>query len=401
MSHQHSTNKRITMAVMLVLMAELVTVSQVHALRLAYMQTGLDPEPTTEVSLNKDLHDIHDALSQQRDHAMNLRDFVTKHDGKTCLSVSGGMGGLANTMGFVNVMLETALEVGATPKWPTMNIPAHGIGNAFADLFGSESCNQAVETYSVHCSSKIATGWQKGRCMPGQYAVGSVSQPKMVKYCGCDRLVLVNAHDMTWHFNYNTTGPYLRDGFWATHPSQFMLPGTNLKSPGSNLISVAIHVRLGDSDPQVKDKQNKHTDPVFHINALKALEKIFDKEAMHVTIVTDSPDHNEVHKIKEAARDNVSIQSSSVEDAFFTMVYSDILIAGNSGFSRLAAVLQVHTQPSFRVVTKTNRHPLSYLMDTVNVENPMEDAIFISPENPSIVALKKRSEKFDGTQMNQ
>lgn len=336
-------------------------------------------------------------LSKTSHREYTFREFVDTMSGKTCFTVKGSVGGLANTMGFVNALLDATIQVGGTFAYPPVKSPQHSKDTL--DLFGSGTCRRRVHAYEARCDTHIpraedGTPWccrhGKGCVVPDQFVVTKAHKPMRMRSCNCDQVVVVDTSHMCWHFDYARTGSYFRKRFWTTHPAKFKLPHAGVMIPGSIRISVAIHVRLGDESKSRPSTTDKHTDPVFFVNALASLRQLFPKGKLLVTLITENPKHRDVRMITQSAKVAVTVQKSSLATDFYAMVYSDVLIAGCSGFPRLAAVLQAHTRPSFRIVIEKCHppHPLTYLRDTVNVRNI--NAISIPRDNPSIVALKAR-----------
>lgn len=368
---------------------------------------------------NMGLVDSHDASSE----FIPLQSFVGNMSGSTCLSVVGGVGGLANTVEMLNTVLDHAIDIGAEFAWPPVTPDegesyyyTHEYPNSITELFGVETCKRQIDIHSTQCNYDIpqavdehlwlGTHLQKIKhsCAPSQLEVARKGNPMPVKWCGCDRVVLVDAKHTIWHADYSKTGHLFREKYWNAHPAKLELPNSGgMKIPGSTPISVTLHVRLGDvAEFSRKDKElwyahwgdinvaEKYTDPDFYVQALKSLEHFFPQDTMHVTIVTENGNHRDVRKIIAAARDNVTVQhGNSVEIDFNSMTHSDVLIAGGSHFGRLAALLQTQTKPSIRILTDTPSQPFTNMTDTIEIKN-WADAISILSHNNAIRSLMAR-----------
>lgn len=393
------------------------------------LNPGLDHIVTgaeqNQIRLNNQPHAVGDS--------MYFEDFMKHQNNRTCVFVQGGCdrdekacvggGGLSDTIGFINSVFDSSLLLNKTFVFPSVHPPAHGIGDRFRDIFIAETRERRRDTpdinstrlLHVHVATcdpthrKMAkrdldlrhTHWiGRSKCTPFEFKVPRLSEKYAFdsdssKYFGdCERMVIFGIGKLALNFNYVDTGSYFRKRFFDTHPPKFKLPGSGLQIPGSKPISVVLHVRLGDvaTCTRADALTCKRTDPAFYLSALESLTNLFPLASLHVVTVTEDTKHPDVIQILKAY--NSTVQHSDVVTDFNTMVYSDILICGKSGFCRLAAVLQAHTKPSFRIVLESDSYPLGYLNETVSITNESFAALasgeVVSRSNSAIKALQER-----------
>lgn len=209
-------------------------------------------------------------------------------------------------------------------------------------------------------------------------------------YEKCELIVPIPMTMIQWHHDYLRTRTRLQQQYYARtdydgKPAAVRKVLDASKKP----ISIAVHQRLGDVhmlmrqdsgnalDKGLREKRMSAAWPLF---CLAILEKVFptlsscaalhiftDARAGHKDIVAlrnfsmgiESFVHggrtiSQERKLQGPRPDDVSSRA-----AFDSMVYSDVLVAGGSGFGRLAGVLGRELVVAPPVLT--NAHPLDYI----------------------------------------
>eukprot|EP00667_Euglena_gracilis_P015604 EG_transcript_16242 len=282
-----------------------------------------------------------------------------------------GMGGLSNTIGYVNTALHHAIE----RQWPFIFPPirpqAHHAADHYQNLFAPDSrFQQAVDHFTkkgrfftpecaqtvgrqlssewvhegVHLISQTnATYYGIARhsavfCFPWEYA----HPPVDCRHPGLLQLPLQRSG--TFHFNFSLTRPVFQRAYWKMHPT----PGPAVDLPGN--YSTALHMRLGDILQRGMQRFRwKYTPPAFYTAALTLLFAVVPPRCVQLTVYSDKPKHGDVAALKQHLRLwNVTMlvrrrkEKSTMllqADDFHHMAESHILIASRSGFSRVAAAL--------------------------------------------------------------
>lgn len=336
-------------------------------------------------------------------------------DGETCLTIRGGTGGLANDIGFINMALQTSMRLGLKFVLPSVLPSAHDVGDSFKYMFGQgDDCKwRSVEEYSIDCGpvsrsedDNFPIRWQDAdsTCTPSQFVVSKTPSSKYTHACGCERLLAINVQYVSYNFNYAQTRNYFAERYWKSHNSKLMLPWTNIKIPGSRPPSLVMHVRLGDVE-NVNEKKyqkdmylRKHTHVSFYMQTLHAVKNVLPHGCFHLIIVTDGSRRSDDIQLILQESNNLGIDTTIYDnttaavESFEILTHADVLVAGGSGFSRLAAVLM--PDRFARIVVSCDSHPLGSVPNTTKVAERLHggygDLTAMVAKNEAVQALKKQ-----------
>lgn len=297
-----------------------------------------------------------------------------------CVTVDGHfMGGLSNTVGFINTALELAMQFGSRFVMPEIAPPRHELGNSFRHLFGKHAFCGAKVRCGTQCNltrpnssfgSHIWMG-QRPNCFPEQLDVSCKHGRGPAKEtCRCDRIVTLLTEHMIVHYDYSWTHRWLREAYWQSDAKKHHPPQLR-----RGHFDVVMHVRLGDvkggSVPNIE--WAKYFPPASYQGLLSAMTKVLPAKCFHLTLVTDGTgSDSDIKTIAESARElniprvQVHDRETSARAAFKRMTRADVLLCGGSGFSRLAAVLLPEDRP--RVCIKSESHPLGYVGNTTELQ---------------------------------
>lgn len=324
---------------------------------------------------------------------------VYKQDSRVCITTFNLMGGLGNSVGMLNGVLDFALRNDMTFLFPEMVPPRHGLKHTFSDLFGpwavqkdnfrskfegipiihsicnasqpapatkaiqdlysdeflqrwlpssihqftvemAKLCEPEVLIANTNASIELETGFSYlnpgGFLWPKNLSVKPKPQPSCRENTVCDVLVLFPW--IRWHWNTERTGPLLKELYRKHAPDVPELQGDRRQS-----VSVATHVRLGD----VKrggggTGLQKHTMVEFYLLVLGMITKVVKPECVEWHIITEDQDHPDVTTMKEYGRTLGIDAKFGVRDArqdFDFMAHADVLVTGGSSFGRLAGIL--------------------------------------------------------------
>jgi hypothetical protein len=305
-------------------------------------------------------------------------------DKKVCVTVNGPyMGGMANVVAFFNEGVEFALKAGIPFVFPPLRSSAtthKDIGDEFVDLFGhateaDDACGGTASRYDASCEKPCKAFGGKGFCGPEEkwahvkrcpvanMSVDLVSDtPRGDAKCECPNLIVLDGAGIAFWgkgWDYKRTHGYLSDHYWQAE-SKKAVPinfAAHVNIP-SQAYSVVAHVRLGDVKKADKHSKIalKRADPEWILAALQKIAEKLPESCAHFTLVTDAEDleGGEIGGIlsKFASRTKgrkISVvgPEAATVDAFRLMTHADVLLAGGSDFSRLAAVLARDTSAVF------------------------------------------------------
>mmetsp|Transcript_19505 Transcript_19505/g.52153 ORF Transcript_19505/g.52153 Transcript_19505/m.52153 type:complete len:864 (+) Transcript_19505:115-2706(+) len=307
---------------------------------------------------------------------------------KVCVTVNGPyMGGMANVVAFFNEGVEFAERAGIPFVFPPLRSSAtthKDIGDEFVNLFGHAVAQEAVcggtaYRYEASCEKPCKSFGGKGFCGPEEkwanvrrcpvanLSVDLVSDPPRGDGdCQCPNLLVLDGAGMAFWgqgWDYKKTHGYLSEHYWqadankAVQPVSFAALRHQVKIP-AQAFSVVAHVRLGDVKKAEAGSKIalKKADPEWILAALQKVAEKLPESCASITLVTDSEDKEggEVGKIvsRFASRTNgrkISVvgPEAATADAFRLMTHANVLLAGGSDFSRLAAVLARNTSAVF------------------------------------------------------
>eukprot|EP00668_Euglena_longa_P040465 GGOE01053283.1.p1 GENE.GGOE01053283.1~~GGOE01053283.1.p1 ORF type:complete len:331 (+),score=38.25 GGOE01053283.1:93-995(+) len=248
---------------------------------------------------------------------------------KPCMSITilpKGVGGLSNTVGYVNTGLHYAIEQKWTFIFPPIRPPAHHAADHYQNFFATDARFQlAVERYTklgrlfspvckqpatrplgpewvregVHLISKINTTYHgiashssPVYCFPWEY-----EHPLM----DCRKPVLVQLplqRTGTYHFNFTLTRPVFQRAYWRLHSR----PGPAPDSP-VGIFTTAIHMRLGDIMQRSMQRFRwKYTRQSFYTGAVALLFAVLPPHCVRLTLYSDNPKHSDVTALKQQLR---------------------------------------------------------------------------------------------------
>jgi len=305
-------------------------------------------------------------------------------DKKVCVTVNGPyMGGMANVVAFFNEGVEFALKAGVPFVFPPLRSSAtthKDIGDEFVDLFGhatepDDACGGRASRHDASCEKPCKAFGGKSFCGPEEkwahvkrcpvanMSVDLVSEtPRGDAKCQCPNLVVLDGAGIAFWgrgWDYKKTHGYLSEHYWQAESSKAVPVNfaAHMSIP-SKKYSVVAHVRLGDVKKADKHSKIalKRADPEWILAALQKIAEKLPESCAHFTLVTDAEDQEggEVGSIvsKFASRTQgrkISVvgPEAATVDAFRLMTHADVLLAGGSDFSRLAAVLARDTSAVF------------------------------------------------------
>jgi len=354
---------------------------------------------------------------------------------KVCVTVNGPyMGGMANVVAFFNEGVEFAERAGIPFVFPPLRSSAtthKDIGDEFVNLFGHAVAQEAVcggtaYRYEASCEKPCKSFGGKGFCGPEEkwanvrrcpvanLSVDLVSDPPRGDGdCQCPNLLVLDGAGMAFWgqgWDYKKTHGYLSEHYWqadankAVQPVSFAALRHQVKIP-AQAFSVVAHVRLGDVKKAEAGSKIalKKADPEWILAALQKVAEKLPESCASITLVTDSEDKEggEVGKIvsRFASRTNgrkISVvgPEAATADAFRLMTHANVLLAGGSDFSRLAAVLARNTSAVFvqdfqNSVVKNarfSRQSLEYLPNRTSL--PLKDLKAMGPKIQRNKALR-------------
>lgn len=305
---------------------------------------------------------------------------LRKENKKICATMKGNfLGGLANTMAMINEAMYFMQKHDVSFIMPKIQPPGHDTGSMFEDIFGGQrsTCESKLPVHVAACprSSHL---WEA----PGSGAVGGICDvSEMVVMgacynlfvggsCGCDVVVALKSHGLSWTSNYTETYQTFSKLYWDGL-------GESQKQVASFPLATSMHIRLGDAKELVKNGRgcNKYVPLYQYVQMIHALAEHIDPRCLDVSIVTDG-NASEPEIVKAQAEWSVvGANSVTVLDAttpadksFSTMTHSMINLGGDSGFPRLAAVVS-RAEVFFFVIRGHDDHPLSFLDGATDMQD--------------------------------
>mmetsp|Transcript_58989 Transcript_58989/g.105210 ORF Transcript_58989/g.105210 Transcript_58989/m.105210 type:complete len:474 (-) Transcript_58989:225-1646(-) len=261
-------------------------------------------------------------------------------------------------------------------------------------------------------------------CFPSQFDIPLMdgSEPFLL------RLPFFRAS--AWHFNYTNTRKQFQDMYHELNArptlgteklganlgdaqlSSLVTSTLNVKVrepfveksvKQSSLIALAVHVRLGELSGR-KHFGFKSLPPSFYLAILELVFSIIPATCVDLQVLTDTPLHKDVITLKKAypqlhvpyhgwsgQRYKTNQKRPGTASDFHSMVHADLLVASNSGFSRLAAVLSRNVVLAPTLAT----HPLEGFSNILLVESGRDiNYTYVNYATLYHVQLQKLVEKF-------
>lgn len=310
-----------------------------------------------------------------------------KSEGKVvCLTLDAHfeLGGLANTLGIVNTVLDFALRHDLHWFLPEIRPPAHETGDAFRYMFGKpERCDaRKIPYYIVTCPFQFLERSGPRELPQGHCALDDTQVHQNTRYSfsrcqpNCTSVLAVSSI-IDWVFNYSTTGPILADKYWKRRASL----GENVSDELHFPLATAVHLRLGDVAGSGSSKE-------FNAGSFEkfssALTSMIDPKCLKVDLHTDSNETDDVVQQEKASWISKGVAEVQIYDvtteeieSFNRMSSADILIGGASGFSRLSAVLGRASVKLF-ANDYSNSHPIEGMRGVTTVPWEYEQSDVVS-----------------------
>mmetsp|Transcript_73871 Transcript_73871/g.171346 ORF Transcript_73871/g.171346 Transcript_73871/m.171346 type:complete len:383 (-) Transcript_73871:54-1202(-) len=320
---------------------------------------------------------------------------LAAEDGLCVTTVGLYMGRLSNVVSMVNRVLRMSLQAGASfrfpEKFPEPNREDRLKSEGFEAFFGKEPrCEKhAVRVLKPICAHPSPCSKQDpsslcGRCFPeDMLEAPSAWHTEESSFCGCTRVVAVNATEIQWDHDYTLTHDILYKRYWSSHGG---VPQFSRTKNGGG-VQVSVHVRLGDLEYNCSARYNlyncqKRLGVDAYLAALRALFTVLPPSCAEVNLVTDGTRTSEdIQEISHNVTGKVSALRVYDRDAltalqsFNMLASSDVLVFGASGFGEIAAML---SRPSAaRLGAPLPRafqggHPLEFLPNTTQLRPGME-----------------------------
>ncbi|MDP2438415.1 MAG: hypothetical protein Q8P67_21950 [archaeon] len=196
-------------------------------------------------------------------------------------------------------------------------------------------------------------------------------------------VILLDDHTLGWRpFRYASVGSLLRARYLGSLNETELQPFPLLEALEGPRVSVVLHVRAGDilqkKRPRLsatecvpsRQSNDKYLPASFYTHAIAWLlrEGGLSERALEVVVVSEDPPSPQIAEISAFLRSrHPSLASrlrlhlggpTTAAQAFYLMTHADVLVAGLSGFSRLAASMR---GPGLVLAPRLDHHPLHAL----------------------------------------